>query len=310
MYFVIRNQFGRAVVCPMVGAFWRWILDLETREVEEHMKYRHSFLQVLAAGLTVVFLVGAQYACRADAPSQTDAEEQMDAERAQGVTAGEIHWSYEGDTGPDQWGGLDSSFAVCDSGVQQSPIDLTAAIPAGGGGLEIQWQPTAGEIVDNGHTIQVNIDAGSSITLEGRQFSLLQFHFHLPSEHTVEGESYPMEVHFVHQAEEGDLAVIGVFMAVGSGHSAVQSIWDAIPGVDQASAPLAGLDPNAFLPGGRGYFRYAGSLTTPPCSEVVSWVVLTEPIAVSQAQVDAFAALYPMNARPVQPLYRRFILTR
>ena len=293
----------------MVGAFWRRILDLETREVEEHMRYRHSFPQILAAGLTVVFLAGAQYACRADAPSQTDAEQQMDAGRAQGVAAGEVHWSYEGDTEPHLWGGLDSSFAACDSGVQQSPIDLTDAIPAGGGGLEIQWQPTAGEVVDNGHTIQVNIDAGSSITLEGRQFSLLQFHFHLPSEHTVEGARYPMEVHFVHQAEEGDLAVIGVFMD-GGGHSAVQSIWDAIPGVDQEPTPLASLDPNAFLPGGRSYFRYAGSLTTPPCSEVVSWVVLAEAIAVSQAQVDAFAALYPMNARPLQPPYRRFILTR
>ena len=99
----------------------------------------------------------------------------MDAERAQGAATGGVHWSYEGDTGPYQWGGLDSSFAVCDSGVQQSPIDLTDAIPAGGGGLEIQWQPAAGEVVDNGHTIQVNIDAGSSTTLQGRQFSLLQF---------------------------------------------------------------------------------------------------------------------------------------
>ena len=274
------------------------------------MRYRHSFPQILAAGLTVVFLAGAQYACRADAPSQTDAEQQMDAGRAQGEAAGEVHWSYEGDTGPHLWGGLDSSFAACDSGVQQSPIDLTDAIPAGGGGLEIQWQPAAGEVVDNGHTIQVNIDAGSSTTLQGRQFSLLQFHFHLPSEHTVDGEEYPLEVHFVHQAEEGDLAVIGVFMDGGGGHSAVQSIWDAIPGVDQEPTPLASLDPNAFLPGGRSYFRYAGSLTTPPCSEVVNWVVLAEAIAVSQAQVDAFAALYPMNARPLQPPYRRFILTR
>ena len=193
---------------------------------------------------------------------------------------------------------------LAQDGVQQSPIDLTDAISAGGGGLEIQWQPAAGEVVDNGHTIQVNIDAGSSITLQGRQFSLLQFHFHLPSEHTVDGEEYPLEVHFVHQAEEGDLAVIGVFMDVGGVHSAVQSIWDAIPGVDQAPTPLVDLDPNAFLPGGRSYFRYAGSLTTPPCSEVVNWVVLTEAIAVSQAQVDAFAALYPTNARPVQPLNR------
>ena len=234
----------------------------------------------------------------------------MDAERAPGAEGGEVHWGYEGDTGPDRWGGLDPSFAACDGGVQQSPIDVAGAIPAAEGALEVQWQPTDGEVVDNGHTIQVNMAAGSPITLEGRRFSLLQFHFHLPSEHTVEGASSPMEVHFVHQAEEGDLAVIGVFMTVGAAHPAIQAVWDAIPGDDEAPLHVPGVDPNAFLPAGRGYFRYAGSLTTPSCSEVVSWVVMAESIAISQAQVDAFAALYPMNARPVQPLHRRFILSR
>ena len=275
-------------------------------EAEEHMTRHHSLPKTLAASLA-----GALYTCQEGEPGQADAEEQSGAaEHAQGEEGGEVRWSYEGDTGPDRWGGLDPSFEVCDRGVQQSPIDLAGAVPAGGGGLGIQWQPADGEVVDNGHTIQVNVGAGSSITLEGRQFSLLQFHFHLPSEHTVEGRSYPMEVHFVHQAEEGDLAVIGVFMEAGHAHPAIQAIWDAIPGVDEAPAPLAGVDPNAFLPEGRGYFRYAGSLTTPPCSEVVSWVVMTEAIAASQAQVDAFAALYPMNARPVQPLHRRFVLMR
>ena len=255
-------------------------------------------------------MIGAQYACQADAPRQPNMEDQMDAEHTQDVGKGELHWSYEGDTGPDRWGGLDPSFAVCDSGVQQSPVDLTGAIPAGGGDLEIQWEPTDAQVVDNGHTIQVDMAAGSSITLERRRFSLLQFHFHLPSEHTVEGESSPMEVHFVHQAEEGDLAVIGVFMDADEAHPGIQNIWDAIPGVGEAPTSLGAVDPSAFLPQGRTYFRYAGSLTTPPCSEVVSWVVMTESIAISQAQVDAFAALYPMNARPVQPLHRRFILSR
>ena len=272
------------------------------------MNHHHSFPKTLAAGLAMACLLGAQYACQADAPGQADAEEQMGAE--QEAEGGEVHWSYEGATGADMWGGLDPSFAVCDTGVQQSPIDLAGAIPTGGGGLEIQWQPTDGEVVDNGHTIQINMAEGNTITLEGRQFSMLQFHFHLPSEHTVEGGVYPMEVHFVHQSAEGDLAVVGVFMDAGQPHAATQAIWDAIPGVDEAPAPLAGIDPNAFLPEGRAYFRYAGSLTTPPCSEVVSWVVMTESIAVSQEQVDAFAALYPMNARPVQPLHRRFILLK
>ena len=119
-----------------------------------------------------------------------------------------------------------------------------------------------------------------------------------------------MEVHFVHQAAEGDLAVIGVFMSGGPAHPAVQSIWDAIPGTEEAPGPLARFDPNTLVPDNLAYYHYAGSLTTPPCSEVVSWIVMTDSILVSQTQIDAFAERYPMNARPVQPLNRRFILLR
>ena len=189
--------------------------------------------------------------------------------------------------------------AVCAEGAQQSPVDLAGAIPTGAGTLDIQWQPAEAHVVDIGHTIQVDVAEGSSINLEGRHFSLLQFHFHRPSEHTVDGDGFPMEVHFVHQAEEGDLAVVGVFMGTGESHPAIERIWDAIPGSGEPSATLPELDPRTLLPEEPGYFRYAGSLTTPPCSEVVSWVVMTEPISVSPAQADAFAARYPMNARPV-----------
>lgn len=258
-------------------------------------------------GLVMAQLLAAQYGCLPQAPDQPDTEEEAHAEQEQGSA---VHWSYEGDTGPEGWGQLDPAFAVCDAGMQQSPIDLTGAIPAGANGLDIFWQASDAQVVDNGHTIQVNVAEGSSITLEGRRFSLLQFHFHLPSEHTADGADSPMEVHFVHQAEEGDLAVIGVFMDVGESHATIQGVWDAIPRIDGSSSSLTGLDPSAFLPEGARYFRYAGSLTTPPCSEVVSWVVMAEPIDVSQAQVDAFAAMYPMNARPVEPLHRRFILLR
>ena len=259
-------------------------------------------------GLALVLLVGVQQACQPETEDQTEGEGEMAAEHAEDAGDAEVHWGYEGDTGPEMWGGLDASFAVCDTGVEQSPVDLTGATPAGagdGGGLDIEWQPTEAEVVDNGHTIQVNVAEGSSIALEGRQFSLVQFHFHLPSEHTVDGAASPMEVHFVHAAEEGDLAVIGVLMEAGDADPTIQSLWEAIPGPDESPAAVGALDPGTLLPEGRGYFRYQGSLTTPPCSEVVSWVVMTESISVSQAQVDAFAALYPMNARPVQPLNGR-----
>ena len=251
---------------------------------------RRSFLKVLSGSMPMACLI-----CAVHAQSNDD---------------GEVHWEYEGQNGPAMWGALDDSFSDCADGPQQSPVDLIEAVPAGSGSLDIQWQPTQSGVVDNGHTIQVNVAEGSSISLEGRRFSLLQFHFHLPSEHTVDGESFPMEVHFVHQSGEGDLAVIGVFMNGGEAHPIIDRIWDAIPAADESAADLPDLDPNALLPDERTYFRYAGSLTTPPCSEVVSWVVLNQPTTVSSAQIEAFAALYPMNARPVQALNRRFILSR
>lgn len=264
-------------------------------------------------GLVLLLLVGAQQGCGPEGEDHAEAEGRMEAEHEEGMGEGEVHWGYEGDVAADLWGGLDPSFAVCDTGIEQSPVDLTGATPgdaAEDGGLDIHWQATEAEVADNGHTIQINMVEGSSIVLEGRPFSLVQFHFHLPSEHTVDGTASAMEVHFVHAAEEGDLAVIGVLMEAGDADATIQGLWDAIPGPEESPAAVGALDPGTLLPEGRGYFRYQGSLTTPPCSEVVSWVVMTESISVSQAQVDAFAALYPMNARPVQPLNGREIRLR
>ena len=272
------------------------------------MRQQHSFPRRLVGGLAMVCLAGAQQACQPRAPEHSDAQEEPVAQHAPEAGSGQIHWTYDGETGAARWGGLDPSFAVCAEGAQQSPVDLAGPIPAGAGSLDIQWQPAEAHVADNGHTIQVDVAEGSSITLEGRHFSLLQFHFHLPSEHAVDGGCFPMEVHFVHQAEEGDLAVVGVFLVTGESHPAIESIWGAAPGSGEPSATLPELDPRTLLPEETGYFRYAGSLTTPPCSEVVSWVVMTEPISVSPAQADAFAARHPMNARPVQALNRRFIL--
>ena len=238
-----------------------------------------------------------------DAGTETD----MDAQHEESAGGHEVHWSYEGDTGPTMWGSLDPSFAACDSGARQSPVDITGATAGGESELETRWQPGDAEVIDNGHTIQVNVAEGSAISLEGREFALLQFHFHLPSEHTVEGSAAPIEVHFVHAAAEGDLAVIGVFMEAGEADPTVQSIWEAIPSAGESPGTLAAFDARTLLPEGGSHHRYPGSLTTPACSEIVSWVVMTESTAVSQDQIDAFAALYPMNARPVQLLKERTI---
>lgn len=274
------------------------------------VRQQHSFPRRLVGSLAMICLAGVQNACQPSPPEHADSRDEPVAEHAPEAGSGQIHWTYDGETGAGRWGELDSSFAVCAEGAQQSPVDLAGPIPAGAEDMDIRWQPSEARVADNGHTVQVDMAAGSSITLEGRQFSLLQFHFHLPSEHAVDGGRFPMEVHFVHQAEEGDLAVVGVFMDTGESHPAIERIWGAAPGSGEPSATLPELDPRTLLPEESGYFRYAGSLTTPPCSEVVSWVVMTEPISVSPAQADAFAARHPMNARPVQALNRRFILLR
>ncbi len=265
--------------------------------------------KALCGGLTMALLV--LQGCGTDAGEQAaDAAGAMDAQHAEGSGNGAVHWSYEGDTGAGNWGSLDPSFAVCESGVRQSPVDIAGAAASGEGELEVMWEPFSAEVVDNGHTIQVNVGEGSSMTLEGRQFSLLQFHFHLPSEHTVDAGAFPMEVHFVHQAEEGDLGVIGVFMEAGEPNAAIATVWEAIPGAGESPVMLDAFDATALLPDGASHFRYPGSLTTPPCSEIVSWVVMTESISVSDEQIDAFRGLYSMNARPVQALNERVVQLR
>ena len=247
------------------------------------MWQQQSFPRGLIGSLAMVCLASAQHACQPRAPEHSDVLTDAAAQHAPEAGGGQVHWTYDGETGAARWGELDPSFAVCAEGAQQSPVDLAGPILAGTGSLNIQWQPSEAYVVDNGHTIQVDVAEGSSIILEGRRFSLLQFHFHLPSEHMVDGDGFPMEVHFVHQAAEGDLAVVGVFMGTGESPSAIERIWGAIPVSAEPAATLPELDPRTLLPEEQGYFRYAGSLTTPPCSEVVSWVVMTEPISVSPA---------------------------
>ncbi len=263
---------------------------------------------ILATFVIAVALPACQTDQVDDAVADTEVDVQHEEhEEDEGEGGHEIHWSYEGDTGPAMWGSLDQSFAACDDGARQSPVDITGAVAGGESELEIRWQPGDAEVVDNGHTIVVNVAEGSAISLEGREFALLQFHFHHPSEHTVEGSAAPIDIHFVHAAAEDDLAVIGVFLEAGEADPTIQSIWEAIPAAGEPPGALAALDPRALLPEGGSHYRYPGSLTTPGCSEIVSWVVMTESVAVSQDQIDAFAALYPMNARPVQPLNERTI---
>jgi carbonic anhydrase len=227
------------------------------------------------------------------------------AARAEGAAP---HWGYGSEHGPAEWGGMDSGFKACAVGSQQSPIDLSNAIRADADHMVIAWKPETFEVVNNGHTIQLNAKFTSLLTIGKLQYGLTQFHFHAPSEHAFDGKRTAMEAHFVHAQPSGRLAVIGVLMVAGKGNKAFSQIMAVAPKAEGEAHLRAPLDPGSLLPRDRDFYRYEGSLTTPPCSEVVDWNVFTHTIEVAQADIDAFKAIFPMNARPLQPLNRRFLL--
>ena len=223
--------------------------------------------------------------------------------------ADEHHWTYQGEAGPDKWGGLDPADAPCAAGGQQSPIDITGPISARQPPLQINWGKRPDKMINNGHTIQLSFAEGDTLQMGDRKYSLQQFHFHHPSEHLVEGKRFAMEAHFVHSAADG-LAVVGVLMVAGKPNAVFKKIVSTMPLEEGPAIPAdPAIDPSRLLPPQRAYFHYEGSLTTPPCSETVDWIVLAHPIQVDEADIAHFAKLYPMNARPVQQRDRRFILS-
>ena len=217
-------------------------------------------------------------------------------------------WGYQGKTGAQAWGDLEPGFATCKLGRFQSPIDIrdAQARPAALPPLRFGYAPAAGEIVNNGHTIQVDLRAGGTLGLADGDYQLQQFHFHTPSEEKINGRAFPMVAHLVHQDAQGKLAVVAVLFKQGRENAALKSVFASLPG--KAGDKRALPDPvnlADLLPAERGYYRFKGSLTTPPCSEDVSWQVLKQPVEISKAQLKAFRKLYKMNARPVQPLNGR-----
>jgi carbonic anhydrase len=219
------------------------------------------------------------------------------------------HWGYEGEQGPSHWGDLDVASKACSIGSQQSPIDIRSSITARLPPLQIAWPKKPNMIVNNGHTIQVNADPGNTLTVGKDKYDLLQYHFHHPSEHLIGGKNFPMEVHFVHRNAAGNLAVVGALMTAGRANAAFNKIVAAMPAKEGPAIKMTAADPNQMLPAKRSYYQYSGSLTTPPCSEVVNWLLLREPIQVARADIDAFGRLFPMNARPAQKENRRFVLS-
>ena len=218
------------------------------------------------------------------------------------------HWSYGGDGGPGAWGQLKPEFATCANGTRQSPIDIRSGVKVDLEPIQFDYRPTGFSVIDNGHTIQVNLAGGNSIEVQGRRFDLLQFHFHRPSEERVNGRQFDMVAHLVHKDPEGKLAVVAVLLDRGAAQPLVQTVWNNLPlekGTEQVVR--AEMDMNHLLPADRRYCTYMGSLTTPPCSEGVLWMVLQQPMPVATEQVNVFSRLYPMNARPIQQAAGRLI---
>ncbi|MEA5533445.1 carbonic anhydrase family protein [Crocosphaera sp. XPORK-15E] len=226
------------------------------------------------------------------------------------AVAGEKHtdWSYDD---PESWGYLSQDYQVCSLGNQQSPIDLQSPISSELQPIEIVYQDIPLKLLNNSHTIQVNSNSDNYIIIDGEKFDLLQFHFHHPSEHTVTGKTYPMEVHFVHKNKEGSLAVLGVFLQEGQENAILKSIWEAMPSHKSEEKLIEGVKISLaqLLPNDQTMYRYFGSLTTPPCSEIVHWIVFQNPLEISSTQIHKFKQIFPLNARPIQPLNRRFLLS-
>lgn len=219
------------------------------------------------------------------------------------------HWTYEGPEGPAHWGDIGPDFAACAKGQRQSPIDLASAGLEAGGDLSVAWQPFDGLVENNGHTLQVapKDKTGSALTLNGKKYAFLQFHFHHPSEHAVAGGHWPLEVHLVHKSEAGDLAVTGILFRPGRENDALANVLAHAPRSKGKVALEKPVDLTGFLPASAATYQYAGSLTTPPCSEIVSWIVFRDPIEAGIGQLESFARIFPMNARPLQPGFQRGI---
>lgn len=225
------------------------------------------------------------------------------------VTAAEeqVHWTYGAEGGPEEWGGLSPEFAMCETGTMQSPVNLTDATRTDLPDPQFNYQPVPLEIANLGHTVQVAYEPGSTMVLNDTTYELVQFHFHTPAEHRLQGEELPAELHLVHRGPGGQLAVVGVLIEQGSEHAALAPVWNHLPAEPGQEHEVASvrIDAEELLPADAEHYQYPGSLTTPPCTEGVKWLVLNEPIELSAQQIDALRSIIGTSNRPVQPLGTR-----
>ena len=225
------------------------------------------------------------------------------------VFAGGAHWEYSGEAGPDNWAKLSPEYSAC-AGKNQSPINLTGFIEAKLKPIIFNYRGGSAEILNNGHTVQINALSGSSISVDGILFDLTQFHFHAPSENLIQGKSFPLEVHLVHADKDGNLAVVAVMVTEGKANKVLEKAWAQMPEKEGDKLVLSSsISPQEILPPNRDYYRFNGSLTTPPCTEGVRWLVMKHTVSASKEQIERFAhVMHHPNNRPVQPVNARPVL--
>lgn len=220
------------------------------------------------------------------------------------------HWGYEGDEIPANWAKLSPEYQMCDLGKNQSPVNISGTIHAEANKLEINYDSITGNILNNGHTVQINDkNSNDHLIIDGEKFNLVQFHFHAPSENQINGKSYPMEAHFVHQNAEGELLVLAVMLDEGEENPIVEKLLSLLNEKQNIATEINNLDIHALLPKVNDYYRFSGSLTTPPCSEGVIWIVLKNPVTLSKNEITKFETAFKHhNNRPTQPLHGRLII--
>ncbi|MGQ3053440.1 MAG: carbonic anhydrase [Roseateles sp.] len=213
-------------------------------------------------------------------------------------------WGYTGDVGPERWAELAPENKLCAVGTRQSPIDIRDGLAVDLEKIAFDYRASSFSVLDNGHTVQVNVAPGNGLTVMGRRYELQQFHFHRPSEERINGKQFDMAAHLVHKDAQGRLAIVAVLLERGKDDKPqplVQTVWANLPLEKGEALPAqVQIDLNQLLPTERGYYTFMGSTTTPPCSEGVLWMVMRQPVAMTAQQLGIFARLYPMNARPLQ----------
>jgi carbonic anhydrase len=273
-----------------------------------------TLIRILSLSLLLV------YACKntksGSASNTTYVKDSLVDVKKQKASARPVHWSYQGESGPTVWGVLSPVYALCSSGQNQSPVNISQNDIKKGVSWKINYKKSSlkiahnehmDDILDNGHTIQITVDEGSTFHLNGKDYHLKQFHFHTPSEHTIDGKQFPMEVHFVHQSDAGDLAVIAVLVIEGKENVNFKKILANLPANKGETKHLTkvNLALQFQLPEKLEAYHYQGSLTTPPCSEKVEWLIFKQHISASKKQLQAFSEKLGKNNRPIQNLNER-----